>query len=641
MPVVRWQFRAASPSPQLGPSPRHRIGRLLRAIALALPFLLCAIAFAVAAEPRRVLMLHSLGVDFAPFGDFAEGFREALVKQSPEPIDFYDASLEAARFREGDREGPFVDYLLALFGGSKLDLVVNVGAPAARFAQRNRSRLFASVPMIMAMEQRRLDRASLTANDAVVLERVDFSGILSNILRLLPETNNVAVVIGNSPLEKFWLEEMQREFQPFASRLTFDWFNTLSLADMRKRAASLPPRSAIFYASLAVDAEGVPHKQELALAELHADANAPIFGFSDGYFGHGIVGGPLNSHQDLARLAAGVAVRILRGETPGEIKTAPLGPGSPIYDQRELRRWNISEALLPAGGTVQFRAPTLWAQYGLQALVVLGALLIQAAIIGWLLIERRGRHVAELESRGRLRDVIHLDRVAAVGAISASIAHELNQPLGAILLNAETAELLLAATPIDRDQLKAIVTDIRQSDQRAGEIIAHLRGLLKKQSQSELKGFDLNDAIRDALHALAPEARKRGVVVAAYQAPGALIVLAEQMHLEQVILNLATNAMDAMENCAPAARKMTLESVLVADTQVEVSVSDCGTGIPSDKLKGIFETFYTTKQAGTGLGLSIVRTIVETYGGRIWAENRRGGGAVFRFTLPLTKLKPT
>jgi len=95
-----------------------------------------------------------------------------------------------------------------------------------------------------------------------------------------------------------------------------------------------------------------------------------------------------------------------------------------------------------------------------------------------------------------------------------------------------------------------------------------------------------------------------------------------------------------MENCAPAARKMTLESVLVADSQVEVSVSDCGTGIPSDKLKGIFETFYTTKQAGTGLGLSIVRTIVETYGGRIWAENRRGGGAVFRFTLPLTKLKP-
>src|SRR5258705_7398506 len=189
MPVVRWHFRAASPSPQLAPPPRHRIGRLLQAIALALPFLLCAIAFAVAAEPRRVLMLHSLGVDFAPFGDFAEGFREALVKHSPEPIDFYDASLEAARFREGDREGPFVDYLLALFGGSKLDLVVNVGAPAARFAQRNRSRLFASVPMIMAMEQRRGDKTSLTPHHAVLPGKGGFFRVPSHKLPLLPHTN--------------------------------------------------------------------------------------------------------------------------------------------------------------------------------------------------------------------------------------------------------------------------------------------------------------------------------------------------------------------------------------------------------------------------------------------------------------------
>jgi signal transduction histidine kinase len=640
MPVIRWQLRPVGTGLTLALPRRHPIGRSVPAMAFGLAFLFCALISAAAAEPRRVLMLHSLGTGFAPFGDFAEGFREELVRQSPEPIDFYDASLEAARFKEGDREAPFVDYLLALFGGTKLDLVVNVGASAARFAQRNRSRLFASVPMILAVEQRRVDSASLTVNDAVVSEKVDLSGIISNILRVLPDTNNVAVVIGNSPLENFWLEEMRREFQPFANRVNFQWFDTLSLGDMRKRVAALPPRSAIFYAMLVVDAAGVPHKQELALAALRAAANAPIFSFSEGYFGHGIVGGPLNSHQDLARLAAGVAVRILRGETPGEIRTAPLGPNSPTFDQRELQRWHISEALLPAGSTVLFREPTLWHRYGIQALVVLAALLIQAAIIGWLLIERRRRRVAELESRGRLQDVIHLDRVAAVGAISASIAHELNQPLGAILLNAETAALLLAANPIDRDQLKAIIADIRQSDQQASEIIAHLRGLLKKQSEADLRGFDLNDAIRDALHALAPEARKRGVVVSAYQAPGALMVLADQIHLEQVILNLATNAMDAMENCAPAMRKMTLESVLVSDSEVEVSVSDCGTGIPSDKLKGIFETFYTTKQAGTGLGLSIVRTIVETYGGKIRAENRRGGGAVFRFTLPLTKLKP-
>jgi C4-dicarboxylate-specific signal transduction histidine kinase len=283
---------------------------------------------------------------------------------------------------------------------------------------------------------------------------------------------------------------------------------------------------------------------------------------------------------------------------------------------------------------------TLWDQYRWQMSVISGAVLLQAALIGWLLLERRRRQIAEQESRSRLRDVIHMDRVAAVGAISASIAHELNQPLGAIMANAEAAEKLLAAKPVDHDLLKEVIADIRQSDKRAGDIIAHLHGLLKKQDESELQEFDLNDAIRGAIRTLEPEARKRGVLVGAYQAQGALPVRADQVHLEQALINLAINAMDAMQACAPGTRRMTIQTALVGDSKVDVSVSDSGTGIPFDKLKAVFETFYTTKQKGTGLGLSIVRTIVEAAGGKIWAENRPGGGSVFRFTLPLTRAHP-
>jgi signal transduction histidine kinase len=117
----------------------------------------------------------------------------------------------------------------------------------------------------------------------------------------------------------------------------------------------------------------------------------------------------------------------------------------------------------------------------------------------------------------------------------------------------------------------------------------------------------------------------------------ALPVRADPVHLQQVILNLALNGMDAMLNSVAGMRTMAVQTALVGDSEVEVSVSDSGTGIPRDKLKDIFETFYTTKQQGTGLGLSIARTIVETYGGRIWAENGTAGGAIFRFTLPLAE----
>ena len=127
------------------------------------------------------------------------------------------------------------------------------------------------------------------------------------------------------------------------------------------------------------------------------------------------------------------------------------------------------------------------------------------------------------------------------------------------------------------------------------------------------------------------------MTLSTHQADGNLPVRADEVHLQQVILNLAMNGMDAMQNCVSGAGKMSIQTALVGESEVEVRVTNSGTGIPTDKLSEVFDTFYTTKRQGTGLGLSIARTIVETYGGKIWAENRPGGGAAFRFTLPLSK----
>ena len=229
---------------------------------------------------------------------------------------------------------------------------------------------------------------------------------------------------------------------------------------------------------------------------------------------------------------------------------------------------------------------------------------------------------------------------AAAGALSASVAHELNQPLGAILSNTEAAELLLNKNPPDLDQVKEILTDIRQADQRAADIIRHLRKLLKRRSEIELHDFDLNDAIADAVYILSPEAKKRGVALHANGIRQSLPVRADQVHLQQVILNLASNGMDAMTESTRNKHEMTIQTALSGEHEVEVSVADSGTGIANGKLEDVFDSFYTTKMHGTGLGLSIARTIVEAYGGKIWAENRTGGGAVVRFTLPLAETHP-
>jgi signal transduction histidine kinase len=605
-------------------------------VLLSTVVLFFAMTGAALSEPKRVLLLHSFGRDFAPWNEYARTIREELVRRSPEPVDIFEASLATARFAD-DEEGPFVDYLHALFVKRKLDLIVTIAAPAASFFQRHRQQLFPSTPMLItALEQRRVALTALTANDTVVASTIDFAGVVENILRVLPETANIAVVIGDSPIERYWVEQIRDELKPFNDRIVFTWLNDLSLDQMIKRVAALPPRSAIFFGILSVDAAGVPHEEAKALRELHAAANAPIFSYGDAFFGDGIVGGPLGSIENVGRQAAGVAVRILGEEAPGSIKTAPIGFVTPKFDWRELQRWNISESRLPEGSEVHFRDPSLWEQYRPQVTAVVAALLLQAVIISWLLVERRRRYLAQAEASSRRREVVRLNRVTTANVLSSSIAHELNQPLGAILSNTEAAQILLRANPPDLGQIGEILSDIVRDEQRASEIIFGLRNLLNDRKEADLRALDLNDIVPELVKIVTPEITKRRVILRTALTPDTLPVRADPIHMQQVIMNLVMNGMDAMED-EPGPRNLTIRTRRNAEYDVaEVRVSDSGKGIPADKLTNIFDAFVTTKPQGTGLGLPIARTIVESYGGTIWAENRHRG-AVFCFTMPLAK----
>jgi PAS domain S-box-containing protein len=241
---------------------------------------------------------------------------------------------------------------------------------------------------------------------------------------------------------------------------------------------------------------------------------------------------------------------------------------------------------------------------------------------------------AEAEQRRRLLEIAHLNRAADAAALSASIAHELNQPLAAILSNTEAAELCLETDPPNLDLVKEILADIRRDDRRAADVISHMRGLLRR-NEVKWQKTDVNDVVRVVREIVGRQAIDLGIALSTDQEQRTLPVLADPVHLQQVVLNLALNGFDAMLSCMAGERRMVLRTARVGESTVEVSVLDSGTGIPADKLECIFEPFFTTKGQGTGLGLSIARSIIETYGGRIWAENQPGGGAVVRFNLPL------
>ena len=356
--------------------------------------LLLLIGFAPAVceaeQPQRVLLLHSFGPNFSPFNSFASTFRADLVGRSPRPIDIYEASLESARFAADQPNDPFVDYLTALVAARPPDLVVAIGGAAGRFAQTHRERLFPSTPMLFtALSDRLLKSDTLTQNDAVAAIQLDLPAAIENILRLRPQTTNVLLVVGNSPLEQFWRRESETLLQPFRNRVAFEWTQAMSFDQIVERAATLPPSWAILYGLMAVDAEGVPHEEDRAIIKLHDVASVPLFGLFANQLGKGIVGGPLVSVDDSASDAADLSLSMLAGGAPGDLTLPARGPGAPLFDDRELDRWGISESLLPPGSTMRFREPSLYEQYRWQVLGALALVMVESGLILALLENRR------------------------------------------------------------------------------------------------------------------------------------------------------------------------------------------------------------------------------------------------------------
>ncbi|HZF28405.1 MAG TPA: PAS domain S-box protein [Gammaproteobacteria bacterium] len=230
------------------------------------------------------------------------------------------------------------------------------------------------------------------------------------------------------------------------------------------------------------------------------------------------------------------------------------------------------------------------------------------------------------------RNLAHASRLVAVGTLTAMIAHEVNQPLCAIRCNAEAGLALLKSARPPLDEIREILTDICRDDQRADEIVSRVRALSRKRD-FQPQTLDLNAVIADVMRLANGDAARRQVRVVTELEPGLPPVRGDVIQVQQVLLNLLVNSLDAMRDTPPPGRHVTVRTKARTDQRVEVAVADRGHGIPADELPRVFDSFFTTKVGGMGMGLSIARSIMETHEGRIWAENNADGGATFRFVL--------
>ena len=359
-------------------------------------FLLLTAVGATGSEPKRVLVVHSFGSVAPPFTTHSIAFETELVEKMGERVDLDEVSLDMARYSDSTLQEALVDYLQKRQSHWQPDLVVPIGSPAGVFVAQYRDRLFPETPILYTgMDRRRLPPDALEKNAAFVGENFDAPGFIEDILQIAPATKNIAVVIGASPVEQYWAAAFRKEFEPFANRINFIWLNDLSLDQMLEKTRALPPDSFIFLILLLRDATGVTHNADEALQRIHAVANAPINGIYQHQLGLGIVGGRLYQAELEGIESARIAVRILHGEPASSFPPKIVGPLSPRYDWRELKRWKINVEHLPPGSMFLFREPTAWEQYRGWIIAGISLCLVQAGLIFGLLANLAKRRRAE------------------------------------------------------------------------------------------------------------------------------------------------------------------------------------------------------------------------------------------------------
>ncbi len=621
---------------------RRALFLLVVAAAGAIQFLITSPASA--AEPKRVLLIHSFGSATPPFTVESTAFETELVAKIGERVDLDEVSLDMARYADPDMQEAIVDYLEKRKAKWQPDLVVTIGSPAGIFAANYRARLFPETPVLYAtLDRRLLPPGALEKNATYIGQIYEVAGFLEDMLQIAPATKNIDVVVGATPLEHLWQDTFKKAAEPFAGKIKFTYYSDLSFDQMKERVSTLPPNSYIFFLLLLRDAAGVSFNADEALQRLHAVAQAPINSIFNHQLGLGIVGGRLHQSDLVGKEAAQVAIRILHGEPASNFPPKLIEPLPPRYDWRELQRWNINEKLLPPGSTILYRRPTLWQQHRALIIGVLIVCGLQAMLIAGLLANLAKRHRAERsltqaqEETHRHREQINrLSRVSLLGEMTASLAHELYQPLSAIITNANAGMRSIDKGKEDPGMLREILIDVEADGRRAHDIIRNVRNTIKK-SRPTLSRIDVNELVAKVVHIVRPDAVAHSCDLETSLATDLPVIEGDPVQIQQVLVNLVSNALDAMRETPPDRRKVEVSTAANGDNEVHVSVRDHGTGIRTEVHERLFDRFFTTKEQGLGMGLAIVRSIVESHGGDIQAENVADGGARFCFTLPVNK----
>ena len=397
---------------------------------------------ATAVEPPLVLVLYSNNRLLPANVEAGRGLGESLPKAVEQSAEF----LDAPRFAGDAYLAATTRFLKEKYAARPPALVVAAGPEALRFVLTHRGGLFPGVPVVhMGVPKSYLPSLPPLPSDVVgVPYEYAFSATIDQALRWHPQARRLVLITGRSPLAREFEARLREVVADFQGRVTAEFLAGLPTAAILKRLGELGAESVIFTPGYFQDGNGRDFLPREAARAMAAVATAPIYAPFDTFVGTGIVGGYAATFAAMGQQAGRAVSALLAGTTPAALGLPEVMPSTLILDWRQVRRWGIDPDAIPHDAVIRFKTPTFLEEHPGQAIAAAVVFLVQSGLIGWLLVERRRRRLAERSTQKQRYELFHASRLAVAGELTSSIAHEINQPLGAILSNADAADLMLA-----------------------------------------------------------------------------------------------------------------------------------------------------------------------------------------------------
>jgi signal transduction histidine kinase len=602
-------------------------------VGLLLLLVLPSVALADEIEaPKTVLVLFEETRVLPSVAETDDAIRSTLQAGSTRPIRLYTEYLGLSWFPEEARELALRDLLQKTYAARRPDVVVVWGTGALRFVLRHRAAMFEGVPIVFcAVDPALLPQLDANSGVTGVSRRIDWTSSLDLIRRLHPETREVVIVTGSGAVDLRWEAEARRALAAYSGGMTFTFLARRPMAELLTAVESLSAGTVILFGAVLQDGTGRPFLPQEALVLMGNVSRVPIYAVTSNMLGRGAVGGRFLDFASQGVTAAQLALRILGGERLG-LADIVEADNLYLFDWHQLRRWRIDESRLPPGSVVRFREASVWDLYKSHIIAAVVLIATQSALIATLLVQRARRQRAEDQARARREELAHAQRVATMGELSATLAHEITQPLTAIATNAQAARRMLA-TSADGDELNEALVDIAGDAERAGSIVRRVRTLVRKQP-GERRPVDINATVTEVTTILRRDIAEADISLQLRLAEDLPRVLGDAVQLQQVVLNLLVNACQAMADVVDGPRVLSIETAEPKPGNIEITVADTGGGVAEPELERMFEPFVSSKAEGLGMGLSINRSIVEAHGGHIVATRNPDRGLTLRVTLP-------